>query len=95
MINKKNKLLLSCINNFTKELNDCGSFRKKRITKRLPGTFKTIQTHPKFKILTKNISVSHEDLVKEQEQEQKFKKNDVESIFKAPKFDRLGATPEK
>ena len=51
---------------------------------------------PKFKILNENISVSHDDLIKEQERERQLADefHEAKSIFDAPKFDRLGATPE-
>jgi len=70
--------------------------RKQKKVKSQPGTPHLLHVHPKFKILTQNISVSHEDLVKEQERERPLaeENNDAKSIFQAPNFDRSRATPE-
>jgi len=51
--------------------------------------------HRKYKILTENITVSHEDLVKEQERERRIAEgfSEVKSIFQSRWFDRLGISP--
>ena len=71
-------------------------YRKKKHVKIPSGSPHLLQVHPKFKILSQNLSVSHEDLVKEQECEQHLAEDfsQVKSIFQAPNFDRSGATPE-
>ena len=70
--------------------------RKQKTVKSQPGTPQLVHLQPKFKILTENISVSHEDIVKEQERERHLAEgfHEVKSIFNAPNFDRSGATPE-
>ena len=71
-------------------------YRKSKKGKPRPTTSHPTVVRPKYKILSENVCVSHENIVLEQERERHLAEGftEVKSIFYSRHFDRLGLSPE-